>query len=130
MIRSTLEQLVQFPSTTHLLVIEFNDLIAVLLKMIQVLDLILVAFHGLSIGLLKVHIFQSIHVLLMVKHLIDLNTNRIISVTHTGSQERQNDREYVLFHTLLEPPRPIILKMKNCLPLIVMDSFEKAEAGV
>ncbi len=39
-------------STTHLLVIEFNDLIAVLLKMIQVLDLILVAFHGLSIGLL------------------------------------------------------------------------------
>lgn len=30
--------------------------------------------------------------------------------------------------TLLDPPRPIILKMKNCLPLIVMVSFEKAEA--
>lgn len=26
--------------------------------------------------------------------------------------------------TLLEPPRPIIFRMKNCLPLIVMDSFE------
>lgn len=30
----------------------------------------------------------------------------------------------ILLCTLLEPPRPIILRTKNCLPLMVMDSFE------
>lgn len=66
----------------------------------------------------------------MVKNLIDLKRNilYIISVTHSELYKMEN---YTLnFRTLLDPPRPIILKMKNCLPLIVMDSFEKAEEGV
>lgn len=54
------------------LVIELDDLIAVLLQVVQMFNLIFVAFYSLSIGLLQVDVFNSKQLLLVIEDLVDL----------------------------------------------------------
>lgn len=54
------------------LVIQLDNLIAVLLEVVQVLDLVFVALYCLRVSLLKVDIFHCKQLLFVVKDLIDL----------------------------------------------------------
>lgn len=54
------------------LVIELDNLIAVLLQVVQMFNLIFVTFYCLSISLLKVDVFHSKQLLFVIKDLVDL----------------------------------------------------------
>lgn len=59
-----------------LLVVELDDLIAVLLQAVQMFDLILVAFYRLSVRLLDVDALHSKQLLLVIEHLVDLEQRK------------------------------------------------------
>lgn len=54
------------------LIIELDDLIAVLLQVVQMFNFIFVTFYGLSISFLQVHILHSKQLLFVIKNLEDL----------------------------------------------------------
>lgn len=54
------------------LVIELDNLIAVLLQVVQMFNLIFVTFYCLSISLLKVDVLHSKQLLFVIKDLVDL----------------------------------------------------------
>lgn len=54
------------------LIVELYNLIAVLLKVVQMFDFIFVTFYRLSVCLLEVHVFHSKLLLLLIKNLVDL----------------------------------------------------------
>ena len=54
------------------LVIELDDLVAVLLQVVQMFNLVFVTFYCLSISLLQVDVFNSKQLLLVIEDLIDL----------------------------------------------------------
>ena len=58
--------------TTNSLVIQLDDLVAVLLEAVEVLNLILVALHCLGVCLLQVHILNGIKLPFVIKDLIHL----------------------------------------------------------
>lgn len=65
----------------HLLVIELDNLITVLLQVVQMLNLIFVTFYCLSICLLQVDVFHRKQLLFVIQDLVDLkqtenNTNQ------------------------------------------------------
>lgn len=67
----------QLRKAMYSLVIEFYNLIAVLLQVVQMFDFILVALYCLCISLLQVHIFHSKQLLFVIQDLVDLETEDI-----------------------------------------------------
>lgn len=61
-----------FGEAMYSLVIELDNLIAVLLQVVQMLNLIFVTFYRLSVSFLKVDIFHSKQLLFVIKDLVDL----------------------------------------------------------
>lgn len=120
----------------HSLVIELYNLVAVLLQVVQMFNFIFVTLYSLGVGLLEVHIFHCIQLLFMIKHLVNLEGEnkqlfKIQDYRPTGLSDC-GEMFLALWEllntvvTLLDPPRPIIFRMKNCFPLIVMDSLDNA----
>lgn len=73
------------------LVIELDNLIAVLLQVVQMFNLIFVTFYCLSIGLLKVDIFHSKQLLFVIKDLVDLKqTDKQKTAIHFRCKQQQN----------------------------------------
>ena len=60
------------------LVVQLDDLVAVLLQVVEVLNLVLVALHRLGVGLLQVHVLHRKQLLLVVQDLVHLGD------THAG----------------------------------------------
>lgn len=61
-----------FGQVMYSLIIELDNLIAVLLQVVQMFNLIFVTFYRLSISLLKVDIFHSKQLLFVIEDLVDL----------------------------------------------------------
>lgn len=72
------------------LVIELYDLIAVLLQVVQMLDLIFITFYRLSIGLLEVDVFHSKQLLFVIQDLVDLGGKN----KKTVSQSIKDNKKY------------------------------------
>lgn len=54
------------------LIVELDDLIAILLQVVQMFNFIFVTLYGLSVSFLQVHIFDSKQLLFVIKDLVDL----------------------------------------------------------
>lgn len=76
----------------YLLVIELDNLIAVLLQVVQMFNLIFVAFYCLSIGLLKVDVFHSKQLLLVIKDLVDLKKKQKTTVSDYSCKQQQKQK--------------------------------------
>lgn len=70
-----------FGRAMYSLVIEFDDLIAILLQVVQMFNLIFVTFNCLSISLLKVDVFHSKQLPFVIEDLVHLKQTNQCSLT-------------------------------------------------